>query len=911
MLDPLVVNSAKFQQFLNIFGLTDQPGVIPSQGYDLGSFTGTTSRSGSLTDSNPIEIYKFSVNQTSDFILGLRNLSADADVTVGRDLNNDGFIDFDEEIDTSEQEGTVDESLNLKLTPGNYLAEVYLFEEGKNTSYNLDLSLNSFATPTEALGKSLAGATNVGNLNGIDPLTGTLNSAKPSDIYRFNLEENRDFSIFLGGVSNNTNLQLIQDFNNNQIIDNGEVINTATASSTNSGVIAYNKQLAGTYFARIQSTNPTNYDLSFEAPGSGNTGNEVVPTISANENIQDELLASDIPNPLIPGAVFYDYQLTDVVGNQQVNISLNSTEFDPALQIINAETGEIIAQNDNTNGTNAAISLTVNPNTDYRIYVTSFAGEGNNTGAFNLTTNSSKISGNIGLGQTINGGLASSDLNDEGIFFDDYQLTGITPGQAVSLSANSTQFDTYLELIDANTGLVVGENDDINNPTNRNSQISFIADPGESFIARVTTFDSNATGNYSLSLTPLAASRTPVALAANSPADNAAFFNNIADEQIRNIAQQRTANGQLDRNGMLAIFNQITSDNQVTDTEIGDLKTLVKEKNAYTMPDSVKYLGTQVANKATEDLGQFNQLVAKNFLGTVRPDPSVREEFDKEEKGKVTQYTYQPVQGVLFGAGGPKIGDISQQPFSNCYYLAGLGAMFGRQNLPAETTESNLFRGNTTSTIIQQMITANTNDKGELDGTYTVRFFNNDGQVEYVTVDNQLITDSNGKIAGSARDTSLNNPNNVLWVPILERAYAQWQGSYTKVTNGGDESAVQNQAKGGKSVTYYSKPQEGQEAATFDVLKAAFDSGKTVTCSTPKGKNTIFYAQHAYTLTDAYVNNGEQRIVVYNPHGQDGGGSAGVSGEDKDIRITTPRPDGFVDVSFEEFKQYMEYFSVL
>ncbi|MCT7950971.1 hypothetical protein NG798_14320 [Ancylothrix sp. C2] len=211
--------------------------------FSLGNFTGTTNRSGSLSESNPIENYNFTVNQTSDFILGLRNLTADADVSGGRALNNNGFIEFDEEIDTSEQQGTVDESLNLKLTPGNYLAKVYLFEDGKNTPDNLDLSLNFLATPTQALGKSLAGATNVGTLNGIDPLTGTLNNAKPSDIYRFNLDENRDFSIFLDGVGNNTNLQLIQDFNNNQIIDSGEVINTATASYTNSGVIAYNRHL--------------------------------------------------------------------------------------------------------------------------------------------------------------------------------------------------------------------------------------------------------------------------------------------------------------------------------------------------------------------------------------------------------------------------------------------------------------------------------------------------------------------------------------------------------------------------------------------------------------------------------------------------------------------------------------------
>ncbi|MCT7950972.1 hypothetical protein NG798_14325 [Ancylothrix sp. C2] len=86
---------------------------------------------------------------------------------------------------------------------------------------------------------------------------------------------------------------------------------------------------------RVQSPTATNYNLSLEAPGSGNTGNKFVPAISANKSIQDELLLSASFNSLIPGAVLSEYQLNDVVENQQVIISLTSTKFDPALQLIN------------------------------------------------------------------------------------------------------------------------------------------------------------------------------------------------------------------------------------------------------------------------------------------------------------------------------------------------------------------------------------------------------------------------------------------------------------------------------------------------------------------------------------------------------------------------------------------------
>ena len=55
------------------------------------------------------------------------------------------------------------------------------------------------------------------------------------------------------------------------------------------------------------------------------------------------------------------------------------------------------------------------------------------------------------------------------------------------------------------------------------------------------------------------------------------------------------------------------------------------------------------------------------------------------------------------------------------------------------------------------------------DGTYTVRFYDPDGQPDYVTVDTMLPV-----YDGSPIYTNLGPTNNSLWLPLAEKAYAEW-----------------------------------------------------------------------------------------------------------------------------------------
>ena len=57
------------------------------------------------------------------------------------------------------------------------------------------------------------------------------------------------------------------------------------------------------------------------------------------------------------------------------------------------------------------------------------------------------------------------------------------------------------------------------------------------------------------------------------------------------------------------------------------------------------------------------------------------------------------------------------------------------------------------------------------DNTFTVRFFHN-GCPDYVTVDRYLPT-QNGRLVYDGVGAPANNPKNVLWVALAEKAYAQ------------------------------------------------------------------------------------------------------------------------------------------
>ncbi|MEO1523572.1 MAG: peroxidase family protein, partial [Cyanobacteria bacterium J06633_2] len=204
---------------------------------------------------------------------------------------------------------------------------------------------------------------------------------------------------------------------------------------------------------------------------------------------------SDLVTPINGDRRFDDFYLSGVTPGTLVQIDLTSTDTDPLLQLINADTGNVIASNDDGgSGFNARLQFTVQPNADYILRSTTF-GE-NATGTYTIEssigqlTPASILSGN----QILEGTVSRTDFPNphrEGDFYDGYLLTDLQPGEVVVIDALG-DFDPHLQLVDANTGNILLE--DNNSRPSITSLLSFTVEAGVDYILQV----SGNTGDYNL-----------------------------------------------------------------------------------------------------------------------------------------------------------------------------------------------------------------------------------------------------------------------------------------------------------------------------------------------------------------------------------------------------------------------------
>ena len=113
-----------------------------SEAANIGLLGGTRTFNEFVGRNDRVDYYRFSLNSPRTFTLSLNGLSADADVTVHQDSNDNGVIDSNESsgIASSSLSGTSSESITRNLGIGNYFVLVKSVSESSNTNYNLTLS---------------------------------------------------------------------------------------------------------------------------------------------------------------------------------------------------------------------------------------------------------------------------------------------------------------------------------------------------------------------------------------------------------------------------------------------------------------------------------------------------------------------------------------------------------------------------------------------------------------------------------------------------------------------------------------------------------------------------------------------------------------------------------------------------
>jgi hypothetical protein len=354
------------------------------------------------------------------------------------------------------------------------------------------------------------------------------------------------------------------------------------------------------------------------------------------------------------------------------------------------------------------------------------------------------------------------------------------------------------------------------------------------------------------------------------------FTSNLQDADIRSLASMDYQHdGSLTRKDVIAIFKEAAEDGRVTTIELTDLRTLVVNGTALGMTDAVENLAYKTVNYNPANTtfqgdplapagtllsgntgGVLNKLVEKWFLGEDLPSLAT------------TGATgYKLVKGSLFGPGGPQATDVMQGNLADCYFMAPLAST------ALESPQT-----------IQSMFTDNA------DGTWTVRFYNN-GQADYVTVNAKLPV-ANGIVVGADYGDRVNNPGNVLWVSLAEKAYAQvaeegwsraYDRDYVKAWNKNSYAALNygwacdslQQINGTPgNITWIAGATQQQLINAIDAHeKIALGSDDPASGTLPDG----VLANHYYAVTGYHTNAANQVVFdVLNPYA-DGTGARTLS----------------------------------
>jgi serine protease len=138
------VGTSTYTNFVDDFNTVSSSTVSANSAaaYDFGTLLGFRSYGGSVDDLDPLDVYEFQLEASSNLNLLLDGLSADADLWLAQDFNRNGTVESGEILSSSERMGTSLETIAFNnLTAGNYF--VLVSQYSGSTNYNL----SSFASP--------------------------------------------------------------------------------------------------------------------------------------------------------------------------------------------------------------------------------------------------------------------------------------------------------------------------------------------------------------------------------------------------------------------------------------------------------------------------------------------------------------------------------------------------------------------------------------------------------------------------------------------------------------------------------------------------------------------------------------------------------------------------------------------
>ncbi|MFN6464741.1 MAG: ELWxxDGT repeat protein [Nostoc sp. DedVER02] len=394
----------------------------------------------SLSSSDTLDTYKFTINSSSIVTLGLDGLSSNADLKL---LNSSGTS-----IYSSTKSGTTPESIRSNLAAGTYYAQVYSNNfSPSNTNYNLSLSSETILESNRS-DNSFGTAFDIGTItsyNTADFVGSTGAVADDNDYYKFQLNNNGNLSINLNNLGANADVYLLTS--------SGTTLSSSVQSGTASESINTNIN-QGTYYIRVvQATSGfTNYNLqiSLVSDPVDNAGN----TLATARNINP--LTTNSYSDFVNSSDNKDYYRFDLTSAALVNFSLTPATGNADLQLVDSNGNNI--QSSNQAGTAIdSIRRSLNAGTYYAL-VTPGTGVATN---YTLTTSAQAIAAdqapnslptakNIG---TLNG---SQNFNDfvGNIDTIDYYTFNCTTNSTFNLTLSGLIDNADVQLLNSNSSVI-------------------------------------------------------------------------------------------------------------------------------------------------------------------------------------------------------------------------------------------------------------------------------------------------------------------------------------------------------------------------------------------------------------------------------------------------------------------------
>ena len=399
-----------------------------------------------------------------------------------------------------------------------------------NTPIIADIAENFGNTVIFSNSSSLLDAIDLGTVAGNLNLTGIINAAKPEEYYRLVLgipvSESeiegdyyltlRNFSVLLNGLSNDLDIELIRDYNEDGVRQDDEVITSSEGIGNGSESINLTGLPENIYYIRVfQKSGDTNYNLALTVPPlavpQDNAGN------SANNAENLGLLDGNVTRSDFIGAVdsddYYRFALDKV---SDFNLEINGLDQGNLFVYLGQDTNndglidfdETIAISDNDGNEPEAINVNGLAIGEYIIWLS--RNSGNTDYNLNLSATPSVIptdkAGNTIVTAFDLGTLTASTQNDFVGNVDpiDYYRFTLTNPSGLTLSLSGLSADADLELSQDKNGDGEITSDEIIQVSelteNQDETIDINALAAGNYFVKVSQYGGDT--SYNLSFTP-------------------------------------------------------------------------------------------------------------------------------------------------------------------------------------------------------------------------------------------------------------------------------------------------------------------------------------------------------------------------------------------------------------------------